>query len=96
MPLSDDQGAALYLLTGSIYRDAGTLVASCPTESSFAPLGQLDAKRKRIDALRQAINVIRPGLKEFADTLNDEQKTRLAAAVNGAQIKPQQRRTGRR
>jgi hypothetical protein len=93
MPLSDDQRAALYVLTGSIYRAAGTLIASCLTESSFTPLGQLDAKRKRVDALRQAINLIRPPLGQFTDTLTDEQKMRLVSAVNAAQIKPQRRRS---
>jgi hypothetical protein len=90
--LSDLQRATLYELTGSIYRAAGLLASSCPTEVSFTPLGQIDVKRKRINALLQAIDVVRPGLARFADTLNDEQKRRLGSAVNSTQTKPPRRR----
>jgi hypothetical protein len=90
--LSDTQHAALYDLTASIYRAAGTLIASCPTETSFTPLGQIEAKRKRVDALGQATSMIRPVLGRFTDTLNDEQKIRLTKIVNSTQITAPRRR----
>ena len=82
---SDVQRAALYDLTASIFRAAGALVASCPTETSFTPLGQIEAKRKRVDALAQAIGTIRPVFDRFADMLNDDQKARLARTVSSTQ-----------
>jgi hypothetical protein len=94
MMLSDAQRAALYTLSGSIYRAAAILTASCPTENSFTPLGQLDAKRARVDALRQAINVVRPEAARLADELNDEQQTRLAAILKGGQPALPRRRGG--
>jgi hypothetical protein len=92
MTLSDTQHAALYDLTASTYRAAGTLIASCPTETSFTPLGQIEAKRKRVDALGQATSMIRPFLDRFTDTLNDEQKIRLTKIVNPTQITVPRRR----
>jgi hypothetical protein len=68
------------------YRAAGALTASCPTETSFTPLGQIEAKRKRVDALAQAISMIRPVLDRFADTLNDEQKIRLVKILSSTQM----------
>jgi len=94
MPLSDDQRAALYTLSGSIHRAAAVLTASCPNENSFTPLGQLDAKRARVDALRQAINVVRPEAARLTDALNDEQKARLAAILKGGQTGIRRRRGG--
>ena len=86
MTLSDIQHAALYDLTAMTYRAAGALTASCPTETSFTPLGQIEAKRKRVDALAQAISMIRPVLDRFADTLNDEQKIRLVKILSSTQM----------
>ena len=92
MSLSDEQKAALYTLSGSIYRAAAVLTASCPTESSFTPLGQLDAKRARIETLRQAISVVRPDAARLTNALSGEQKARLVAILNGGQSRPERRR----
>jgi hypothetical protein len=92
--LSDIQRATLYELTGSIYRAAGLLASSCPTEASFTPLGQIDVKRKRIIALLEAIDLFRPHFGRFDAALNDEQKKRLGSAVNSVQIRPLRRRSG--
>jgi hypothetical protein len=92
--LSDIQRAMLYELTGAIYRAAGLLASSCPTDVSFTPTGQVDVKRKRIIALLEAIDLIRPHLGRFDEALNDDQKKRLGNAVNSVQAKPSRRRSG--
>jgi hypothetical protein len=92
--LSDIQHAALYDLTASIYRATVALVTSCPTEVSFTPLGQIEAKRKRVNALAQAISAIHPALDRFADTLDDKQKTDLTKIVNSTQVTLPRRRSG--
>jgi hypothetical protein len=79
----------LYDVTASIHRVAGDPTRSCPSETSYTPLGQLDINRKRVDVLRQTINAIEPVLDRFLDTLSDEQKMRLSD-VSGA--KPSSRR----
>jgi len=91
---SDLQRATLYELTAAIYRATADLTESCPTEVSFTPLGQIDAKRKRIGALRQAIGLIRPPLDRFVGTLDAGQQSRLATTVNSAPMKPIRRRGG--
>jgi hypothetical protein len=83
IPLSDSQRAALYDLTASIYRAVGTLIASCPTEASLTPLGEIEVKRKRANALRQAAGIIRPVLDRFEGTLDDGQKMRLGQVIGG-------------
>jgi hypothetical protein len=83
IPLSDSQHAALYDLTASIYRAVGTLIASCPTEASLTPLGEIEVKRKRANALRQAAGIIRPVLGRFEGTLDDGQKMRLGQVIGG-------------
>jgi hypothetical protein len=80
--LSDAQHAALYDLTGSIYRAAGGLVASCPAETSYTPVGKIEAKRHRVDALAQAINTIQPMLDQFVNMLSDEPKSHLIRVVS--------------
>ncbi len=94
IPLSDVQRAGLYDLAAAIYRATGGLTAACPTESSFTPLGQIDAKRKRVDALRQAIGTIRPVLDRFEDSLNDAQKARLAELMSSTRVSPRRSRGG--
>jgi hypothetical protein len=93
MVLADGQRAELYEMSGSIYGAAGALTASCATETSFTPLGQIDGKRKRIETLRQAVNLVRPQLGRFTDSLNDERKTRLANVVGATKGKPGRRRS---
>jgi len=92
IPLSDAQRAALYDLTAAVYRAIGALLAACPTETSFTPLGQVDTKRKRVDALRQAIRMIRPALDRFAESLDDGQKARLSDLVNANRSNPRRSR----
>jgi LTXXQ motif family protein len=94
IPLSDVQRAGLYDLAAAIYRATGGLTAACPTEMSFTPLGQVDAKRKRVDALRQAIGAIRPVLDRFEDSLNDAQKARLAELMSSPRVSPRRSRGG--
>jgi hypothetical protein len=79
-------------LTGSIYRAAGGLVASCPAETSYTPVGQIEAKRNRVDALAQAINTIRPMLDQFVNMLSDEQKIRLAKVMSATPTTAPRRR----
>ncbi len=82
--LSDEQHAALHDVAAAMYRATGTLVATCPAEDRLTPLGRLDAKQKQLQALRQGIDAIAPVLSAFENSLNEAQKTRLAAVVNGS------------
>lgn len=49
---------------------------------------QFDAIAKRLDAMAGAVNIVRPALKDFYASLNDEQKARfnlMAPSTSGTQ-----------
>jgi hypothetical protein len=79
---------------------AGKLLqAACPANPPSTPLGRLDAMGKRLDAMLQALDVVRPALAKFYDSLNDEQKARFNAmgrqqTGGGAQTKDEARLCG--
>jgi len=81
--LSDEQHAILYDLTAAVYRATSGLVEVCPAEDHFTALGRLDARQRQLTALRRGIDAVRPILSKFEDSLNDSQRTRLAAEVTG-------------
>jgi hypothetical protein len=53
------------------------LQASCPAQTPQTPLARLDAIRTRLSAMVEALKAVRPKLKEFYASLNDEQKARF-------------------
>jgi hypothetical protein len=80
--LSDVQHAALYELTGEMYRAAADLIASCPRDHQLTPMGRTNAEQKQLKALRQSVDRIQPLLTNFERVLNDRQKIGLESAVN--------------
>jgi len=60
-------------------RAAKILQAECPTTPPSTPVGRLDAMANRLDAMLQALDVVRPPLAKFYDSLSDEQKARFNA-----------------
>jgi hypothetical protein len=74
-----EQTAALYDLAAGASR-ANTIVGqSCPSEPPLTPLARLDAMRHRLDATIKAIEIVRPALAAFYDSLSGEQRQRLDA-----------------
>jgi hypothetical protein len=84
VPLSVVQHAALYELTGEMYRAAAGLIASCPRDQRFTPLGRIDVEQSQLKALRQSMDKIQPLLTNFERVLNDRQKIGLEAVVNAS------------
>ena len=74
-----DQQRLLDDLKAASDRAAQVLQAACPTRPPSTPLGRLDAMGKRLDAMLQALDVVRPALAKFYDSLSDEQKARFNA-----------------
>jgi hypothetical protein len=58
---------------------------ACPTDLSSTPTGRLAAMRSRVDAMLRAVEVIRPALDRFYQSLNDEQRERFIAVDQGQQ-----------
>ena len=80
--LSDEQHAALYELTATIYRAAGRLGTACVADDRFTPPGRLEARQVELEALQQGIDAIRPAFSRFESELTDVQKARLGSLVN--------------
>jgi hypothetical protein len=98
---SPDQQHLLDALKAASERAAQVLQSACPTRPPSTPLGRLDAMGKRLDAMLQALDVVRPALAKFYDSLNDEQKARFnemgrqqAANQNDANAKNEARVCG--
>ena len=53
------------------------LQAACPSELPSTPTGRIAAMRTRVDAMLQAVQVARPALDKFYQSLTDEQKERF-------------------
>jgi hypothetical protein len=64
---------------------------ACPTELPSTPTGRLAAMRTRVDAMLNAVEVVRPALDKFYQSLSDEQRERFIAVDQGEQraAKPQ-------
>jgi ABC-type transporter MlaC component len=63
---------------------------ACPTELPSTPTGRLAAMRSRVDAMLRAVEVVRPALDRFYQSLSDEQRERFIAIDQGEQAaKPQ-------
>jgi LTXXQ motif family protein len=84
-----DQQALLNNLKAAANRAAGVLKTSCPTSFPLTPPGRLQAMTGRLEATLAALDIVRPPLGQFYDSLTDEQKARFNA------IGPEPGREGR-
>jgi hypothetical protein len=75
----DTQRAALDELKGATAKALDVLEAACPTELSSTPTGRIEAMGLRLDAMLQAVQILRPAIEKFYQSLNDEQKARFNA-----------------
>ena len=77
---SEAQRAALDQLGDASVKAAQAVKAACPSDYSLTPTGRLATMEQRLQAMRQAVDIIRPPLDAFFNSLTDEQKARLTAA----------------
>lgn len=71
---TDAQRTKLDALQKAADQAAAVVKASCPSEIPGTPPGRLDAEIKRLEAMQQAIDIVRPALADFYNSLDDEQK----------------------
>jgi ABC-type transporter MlaC component len=64
---------------------------ACPTELPSTPTGRLAAMRTRVDAMLNAVEVVRPALDKFYQSLSDEQRERFISIDQGEQAAPARR-----
>jgi hypothetical protein len=89
--LRDEQITALDALKAASSQASDILKASCSSEVAQTPLGRLDAVQKRIDGMTQALAIVRTTLDSFYNSLNEEQRQRLATLVPASGVKTNRR-----
>jgi LTXXQ motif family protein len=77
--LDPNQRALLQQLQSAAQQAADVVKQSCPSAFPLTPPGRLQAMMTRLDGTLSAIDIIRPALVAFYDSLNDEQKARFNA-----------------
>jgi hypothetical protein len=75
----DAQRSALHELRDAAAKAVERLRSACPTELPSTPTGRLAAMRMRLEIMLQAVEIVRPALDKFYQSLNDEQKARFNA-----------------
>jgi hypothetical protein len=75
----DAQRAALDDLKEAAAKAIERLQSGCPTELPSTPTGRLAAMRMRLEIMLEAVEIVRPALGIFYQSLNDEQKARFNA-----------------
>jgi hypothetical protein len=73
----EQQRVLLDALANASVQAAQAIKNACPTDVAFTPTGRLDAMERRVQGMVQAVNLIRPPLESFYNSLNDEQKARF-------------------
>jgi hypothetical protein len=76
--LAEPQRVAFYELVTASLKAADALTTGCPRETALTPPGRMAEIRARLSAVRQAASEVRPALDRFYETLDQEQKVRLA------------------
>ena len=80
IPPTDDQMLLLQKLGGALGMASGYLAKACPAGIPAQPVGRLQMMQSQIQALAMAIDIVRPPLQEFEQSLTPEQKLRFDAA----------------
>ena len=71
---NQDQQALLDDLKAASVKAVDIMQQACPGELPSTPTGRLAAMRSRVDAMLKAVEVVRPALDKFYQSLSDEQR----------------------
>lgn len=88
---NQDQQNLLDALKAASMKAVDIMQQACPGELPSTPTGRLAAMRSRVDAMLKAVEVVRPALDKFYQSLNDEQRERFIAVDQGEQAGHPQR-----
>jgi LTXXQ motif family protein len=75
----ETQRAALNELRDAAGRAVEQMRAACPDDLPNTPTGRMAAMRQRLEAMRASVQIVRPALEKFYESLTDEQKARFNA-----------------
>jgi LTXXQ motif family protein len=75
------QAPQLQKLGGALTMAGQYLATACPKDIPPQPTARMQMMEWQIEKLAQALDIVRPPLAEFEQSLNDEQRARFAAAT---------------
>jgi uncharacterized protein YicC (UPF0701 family) len=75
----ESQRAALNELRDAAARAVKQMRSACPDDLPSTPAGRMAAMRQRLEAMQAAVQIVRPALDRFYESLSDEQKARFNA-----------------
>src|SRR5262245_34178218 len=75
----DTQRVALNELRDAAARAVEQMRSACPGDLPSTPAGRMAAMRQRLEAMRAAVQIVRPALERFYESLSDEQRARFNA-----------------
>jgi hypothetical protein len=73
----DNQRMLLDNLKDATEKAVNLLQSACPTDLPSTPTGRLSEMHQRIQSMLQAVQLVRPALEKFYQSLSDEQKERF-------------------
>jgi hypothetical protein len=73
----DPQRTLLDQLKDATAKAVNLLQSTCPTDLPSTPTGRLAEMRQRVQSMLQAVQLVRPALDKFYQSLSDEQKERF-------------------
>jgi hypothetical protein len=85
-----DQVKLLQRLGGAMGAASNYLAKSCPTDAPTEPVARLQQMESQVEELSMAVDMIRQPLQDLVQSLNDEQKARLAAVPAAVTDRPRQ------
>jgi len=77
----------LQKLDGALHMAAQYLSTTCPTDIRAQPAARMQLMEWQIEKLAQAIDIVRPPLAEFQQSLNDAQRVRFAAPAGAGRAR---------
>lgn len=80
------QSRLLEKLGNALGQAAGYLAKSCPKEIPEQPIARLKLMQSQIEVLSMALDILRPPLQQFEQSLNGRQKAAFAAAHGGETV----------
>ena len=84
--LDQPQRALLDDLKAATAEAVSILQAACPSTLPSTPTGRIAAMRTRVGTMLQAVQVVRPALEKFYQSLSDEQKERFNGLDQGNEM----------
>src|SRR5579862_6099814 len=77
---TDAQRSLLDQLRDATAQAVNLLNSACPTDLPSTPTGRLAAMRQRVEPMLQAVQIVRPALDAFYQSLSDEQREQIGRA----------------